>query len=66
MLKIDTHAHWFPPEWVDLIAREGAANGAEVGKNDQGQVTMVAPGIRLKPQFKATYVDRWTRSRSST
>ena len=66
MLKIDTHAHWFPPEWVDLIAREGAANGAEVGKDDQGQVTMAAPGIRLKPQFKATYVDRWTRSRSST
>jgi len=61
MLKIDTHAHWFPPEWVDLIAREGAANGAEVEKSEQGQVTMVAPGIRLKPSFKATYVDIPTR-----
>jgi len=27
-LKIDTDAHWFPPEWVELIAREVAANGA--------------------------------------
>ena len=61
MLKIDTHAHWFPPEWVELIAREGAANGAEVGRNEQGQVMMVAPGIRLKPSFKATYVDIPTR-----
>ena len=61
MLKIDTHAHWFPPEWVELIARKGAANGAEVGRNEQGQVTMVAPGIRLKPSFKATYVDIPTR-----
>ena len=61
MLKIDTHAHWFPPEWVELIAREGAANGAEVGRNEQGQVTMVAPGIRLKPSFKVTYVDIPTR-----
>jgi len=57
MLKIDTHAHWFPPEWVDLIAKEGAANGAQVGRNERGQVTMIAPGIPLKPQFKPQYVE---------
>jgi aminocarboxymuconate-semialdehyde decarboxylase len=61
MLKIDTHAHWYPPEWVDLIAREGAANGAEVGKNDKGQVTLKAPGIALRPQFIPSYVDIPTR-----
>ena len=57
MLKIDTHAHWFPPEWVELIAREGAANGAQVGKNEQGEVTFAAPGITLKPRFKPPYVE---------
>jgi aminocarboxymuconate-semialdehyde decarboxylase len=61
MPKIDTHAHWFPPEWVDLIAREGAANGAEVGRNDKGEVTLAAPGVAMKPRFKATYVDIPTR-----
>jgi aminocarboxymuconate-semialdehyde decarboxylase len=61
MLKIDTHAHWYPREWVDLIAREGAKNGGKVGRNDKGQVTLEAPGIALKPQFKDTYVDIPTR-----
>ena len=31
MLKLDTHAHWFPPEWVELIEREGANN---IGTNE--------------------------------
>jgi aminocarboxymuconate-semialdehyde decarboxylase len=57
MLKIDTHAHWFPPEWVALIEKEGAANGADVGRNDKGAVTMAAPGIRLRPQFSPPYVE---------
>jgi tripartite-type tricarboxylate transporter receptor subunit TctC len=57
MLKIDTHAHWYRPESVKLIAREGAANGAEVGRSESGRVTMQAPGIRLRPIFSAPYVD---------
>jgi aminocarboxymuconate-semialdehyde decarboxylase len=61
VLKIDTHAHWYPPEWVELVANEGAANGAEVGRNDQGRVIMRAPGIRLRPTFSAPYVDIGTR-----
>jgi aminocarboxymuconate-semialdehyde decarboxylase len=61
VLKIDTHAHWYPPEWVELVANEGAANGAEVGRNDQGGVIMRAPGIRLRPTFSAPYVDIGTR-----
>jgi aminocarboxymuconate-semialdehyde decarboxylase len=61
MLKIDTHAHWYPPEWVELIAREGAANGAQVSRSEQGRVLMVAPGIGLRPQFNDRYVDIATR-----
>ena len=63
MLTIDTHAHWFPPEWVDLIGREGEANGAQVARNEQGRVLLAAPGVRLKPQFSPPYVDIATRLR---
>jgi aminocarboxymuconate-semialdehyde decarboxylase len=61
VLKIDTHAHWYPPEWVELIAKEGAANGAEIGSDEQGRVIMRAPGVRLRPTFSAPYVDISTR-----
>ena len=27
---IDVHAHWYPPEWVALLEREGDANGAKM------------------------------------
>jgi aminocarboxymuconate-semialdehyde decarboxylase len=56
MLKIDTHAHWYPPEWVDLILKEGEKNGAKLSKNDKGHVTITAPGIALKGTFQPTYV----------
>ena len=55
MTVIDTHTHWFPSEWVDLIAREGAANGAKVGKNERGQVTFHVPGMSYV--FKKEYTD---------
>jgi len=61
MLKLDTHAHWFPPEWVELLEREGGNNGAEISRNDQGRLLMVAPGIRLRPTFTPPYVDLATR-----
>ena len=42
---IDVHAHWHAPEFVDLIEKEGAKNGAKVGRNQRGQVTLNVPGI---------------------
>ncbi|MCC7487692.1 MAG: amidohydrolase [Burkholderiales bacterium] len=55
MPRIDTHAHWFPPEWVELVAREGTGNGAEVKCNDSGEIVrFTAPGIDragFKPQY---------------
>ena len=56
MLKIDTHAHWYPPEWVDLILKEGEKNGAKLSKNDKGHVTITALGIALRGTFQPTYV----------
>jgi aminocarboxymuconate-semialdehyde decarboxylase len=61
MLKLDTHAHWFPPEWCELLEREGNKNGAEISRNEQGRLLMVAPGIRLRPTFAPPYVDIATR-----
>src|SRR5262245_13568308 len=55
-LKIDTHAHWFPPEWVDLIAREGNGKGAEVAV-EGGRITRFsAPGIN-RTGFAPQYVE---------
>ncbi|HZL66561.1 MAG TPA: twin-arginine translocation signal domain-containing protein [Candidatus Limnocylindrales bacterium] len=36
---IDTHAHWYPQAWVDMVAKEGPKYGAKVGKNQKGYVT---------------------------
>ncbi len=52
---IDTHAHWFPTEWVELLLKDGPANGAETGRNAQGNVTFRVPGIRS--DFKPHYID---------
>ena len=56
---IDIHAHWHAPEFVELLEREGANNGAAIGKNDRGFVTLAVPGI--KSVFQPTYMDLGTR-----
>ncbi len=43
---IDVHAHWASTEYVELLTREGAANGAKIGKNARGEVTFDLPGMR--------------------
>jgi aminocarboxymuconate-semialdehyde decarboxylase len=55
MTVIDTHSHWFPPEWIDLIEKEGAANGAKIGRNAKGQLTFQVPGMPYT--FKNEYTD---------
>src|SRR5436305_2628789 len=42
---IDTHAHYYPADWVALIEREGPKNGAKIGKNAKGAPTLAVPGI---------------------
>ena len=29
-LTVDTHAHWYPPEWLGLVRKEGPAQGAKI------------------------------------
>lgn len=55
MNVIDTHSHWFPQEWVDLMEKKGAANGAKIGKNARGQLTFHVPGMSYV--FKREYTD---------
>jgi aminocarboxymuconate-semialdehyde decarboxylase len=40
---IDLHFHWYPPEFVDLLEREGMANGAIVRHGEGGEVIVQTP-----------------------
>jgi aminocarboxymuconate-semialdehyde decarboxylase len=42
---IDAHIHWYPPEFVDLIEKEGAANGVkDIKRNKDGELDCIIPG----------------------
>jgi aminocarboxymuconate-semialdehyde decarboxylase len=56
---IDLHAHWVAPEWAALVEKEGGNNGATVGKNARGQLTLSARGIAYV--FQEQYIDLSTR-----
>ena len=36
MQIIDTHAHWYPQEFIDLLDREAANNGGKMTRNEKG------------------------------
>ena len=50
---IDIHAHWHAPDFVALLEKEGGKNGAKIGRNDRGFVTLSVPGIGsvFQPQY---------------
>lgn len=35
-LTIDTHAHWYPQEWIDLVLKDGPSQGATIVRSAQG------------------------------
>ena len=42
---IDAHVHWYPPEFVALIEKEGAANGVtNIHRNEKGDLECNIPG----------------------
>lgn len=59
---IDTHAHWFPDEWVKLIEREGPRNGAKTGRNDQGHTTFITE--KMVQTFAPAFIDLDLRLRA--
>lgn len=44
---IDTHAHFFPPDYIDLIAKHGGRCGTSVVRDDQGRV-FIQVGLLLR------------------
>ena len=43
---IDTHAHWYPKEFISLLDREAAANGGRMGRNEKGIPVFSLPGVQ--------------------
>ena len=39
---IDAHAHWYPREFVELMDKEGPANGAKMGKDAEGNSVVLS------------------------
>jgi aminocarboxymuconate-semialdehyde decarboxylase len=60
---IDAHFHWYPPEFVELIEKEGAANGVtNIKRNEKGELECVVPGYhpyapRAEFRHEMTVVD---------
>ncbi len=53
----DVHAHWFAPEWVELLQREAAAKGATITRNAKGHTSIEIPGVALVSSFPPDMVD---------
>ncbi len=45
MQIIDTHAHWYAPEFIALLDREAANNGAKMERNEKGVPVFSLPGV---------------------
>src|SRR5256885_1237930 len=52
---IDIHAHWYPPQWLELIEKESGTNGARVERNARGNLVIVIPGLSVT--FQPQYTD---------
>ena len=44
---IDVHAHWYPPQWLELVEKEAGTNGARVERNARGNLAIVIPGLSV-------------------
>ena len=53
-LVVDTHAHWFPEEWVRLVEKEGACCGATITRSGDD---LKFTGGGLTSVFSREFVD---------
>jgi len=51
---IDTHAHWYPAEWLKLFERDGAAEGARLERKGKAYVVRTD---RITNAFDEEFVD---------
>jgi aminocarboxymuconate-semialdehyde decarboxylase len=54
---IDAHAHWFPPQWMELLEREGPRHGVLLGHNKKGYRTAEGGGLPFRQTFAADMID---------
>jgi aminocarboxymuconate-semialdehyde decarboxylase len=53
---VDIHAHWYPPEWLDLVEKESVGRGAiKVERNARGLLQVFIPGLTVT--FQPRYTD---------
>src|SRR5262252_986506 len=52
---IDAHVHWYPREFVELMKRNGPANGAVMGEDARGNPVVVSvPGCTQASVMRTT------------
>jgi aminocarboxymuconate-semialdehyde decarboxylase len=54
---LDAHAHWFPPEWMDLLEREGPKHGVVLGQNHKSYRTAEGGGLPFRQTFAPDMID---------
>ena len=54
MTVIDTHAHWYPEEWLRLFERDGAAEGAKLERNGKRYVIRTERVVNAFEDRKST------------
>jgi aminocarboxymuconate-semialdehyde decarboxylase len=52
---IDSHAHWYPEEWVRLIEVSGAPHGGRIERFANDDLAVVVPGAKI--DFSIDFVD---------
>ena len=43
---VDTHAHWYPQEFIALLDRKAAANGGRMERDEKGVPVFSLPGVQ--------------------
>jgi aminocarboxymuconate-semialdehyde decarboxylase len=54
---IDTHAHWYPRDFIALLEREAADNGAAMGRDARGYPVFSLPGVSQKSTMVPEMID---------
>jgi aminocarboxymuconate-semialdehyde decarboxylase len=54
---VDAHAHWFPPEWMDLLESEGPRHGVVLGRNKKDHRTAEGGGLPFRQTFAPDMID---------
>ena len=57
MPVIDTHAHWYPREFISLLQRGAAASGASMDRTKDGHPVFSLPGVLPKSVMRPPMVE---------